>query len=202
MDENKTGEAVAETPSAAPINPDPSQDTALDAEIARHKETVVRSEPEKAAFTLQKTAERVRELGLDPVEVLGLKKQEGGTPMTVEMYEELQRKNASQSAVQLADSSITDPKELELTKIYLETKVKPSGNAAEDLRTARLMVNAVRTAQIAELSAAKGTPAAHVSAPGAPATATKQDEELTREEIQTMHAFKLTKEQVIAAREK
>jgi len=200
MNDTTTGEAIVETPSTEPIITDPSVESPLDVEIARHKETIVRTEPEKAAFTLQKNAERARELGLDPVEVLGLKKQDGGTPMTVEMYEELQKKNASQSALQLAESSIEDPKELELTKIYLENKVKPSGNPAEDLRTARLMVNAVRTAQIAEIKATAGTPKTHVSAPGAPASQPKQDAELTKDEIQTMQAFKLTKEQVIASR--
>lgn len=200
MDETKTGEHVEETPSSAPITTEPSVDNPLDAEIARHKEVVVRTEPEKAAFTLQKNAERARELGLDPVEVLGLKQKEGGTPMTVEMFEELQRKNASQSALQLAETTIDDPKELELTKIYLAEKIKPSGNAAEDLRIARLMVNSVKHSQIAEHIAVAGTPKTHVSSPGAPAASKPQEAELTPEETRTMRAFKLTKEQVLAAR--
>lgn len=200
MDDTKPADNVVEPASTAPINPDPSEANALDAEIERSKGPKY-TEAQQAAYNLQQNAKRAQELGIDPADVLGIKpKAPAGTPMTVEMYEELQQKTASQSALQLADASIDDPKELELTKIYLENKVKPSGNAAEDLRTARLMVNAVKHAQIAEHASSAIPAKTHVSSPGAPATQKKADEELTKEEIQTMNAFKLTKEQVLASR--
>jgi len=167
-------------------------------ELSRHKERTVRSEEEKAAFSLQKNAERVRELGLDPTEILGLKKEEKGTVMTVEMYREIENEKSQKTALQLANE-IQDEQERELTKTYLRERIKPSGNAEEDLRFARLAVNSVKNSMIASELGRKAEPKTFSSSPGVPPVQEKKIE-LTKEELSLKQAFKLSDEEVLKAR--
>ena len=179
-DENKVEVEEGTTPEAEIIQEAPSQNP-VEVELDKEKGKIVRTEPEKAAFTLQKNAERAKELGLDPAEVLGIKaKPDGGTPMTVEMYEQLRREEGQKTSLQLAEG-ITDEKERELTKRYLK-RVVPSGDPQEDLRFARLAVNSVKNGQILEEVSRAGVAKTHISGAGAPAKKIEQELELTSDE--------------------
>lgn len=196
-------ETQVETPGTTPETPiiEPSQ-TPLENEIQREEKRQGRTEAEKAAYSLQKNAERVRELGLDPTEILGIKpKTPEGTPMTVEMYEQMQKEQSSKTALELADE-IPDEQERTLAKQYL-ARIKPSGNAQDDLRFARLAVNSVKSGQILEDVRRGGVTARHASAAGAPALLVPKEPELTAEELQyTKAPFNMSKELIISKRSK
>lgn len=202
--ENQVEQEAGTTPEN--ITEAPSQENTespVEVELRKEQGRIVRSEEEKAAFSLKKNFEKVKELGLDPEEILGVKPKDApdkDQPLTVAMLEQLQKENGKKTALQLAES-IEDTKERELTKIYLENRIVPSGDAQEDLKMARALVNSVKNGQIAQLAATRGTPAAHSSSPSAPAKVEKEVE-LTREEQVLMAGFNLTKEQVLAARPK
>lgn len=204
MDEtNRSEETTA--PEAETITPEPSQDP-IEQEIAREKDKGRQyTEAEKAAFNLKKNAERARELGVDITEVLGISPEAPRTPdkdavVTVGMLEQMQKETAKKTALQLA-SEIADPRERELTIMYLENRIVPSGDPQEDLRFARAAVNSVKNGQVAEEIARKSTPAGHASAPGAPAAKTPVTPELTAQEQQfTRPPFNMTPAQIIAAR--
>lgn len=163
-----------------------------------------RTEAEKATFTLKKNAERAKQLGIDPAQVLGLgdKEVDKSAPVTVGMLEEIEKNRAQKSALQLADT-ITDENERELTKHYLSTRIVPSEDPAADLKLARGMVNSVKNAQILEEEARRTGAKGHSSGPGAPQKKNENAGELTATEIPYMKApWNMTKEAIIAARPK
>lgn len=203
MEPEKQVDETGTTPET--ITPEPSQDP-VEQEIAREKaKGEGRTEAEKAAFSLKKNADRARELGIDPLEVLGVKaepKDDDNAPVTVGMLKEIQKETGRKTALEMADE-ISDPHERELTKHYLNTRVLPSGNASEDLRFARLAVNSVKNGQIAEELGRKGTPGAHASGAGAPPKAQGTEIELTAAELQfTRPPLNMTPAQIVAARPK
>lgn len=164
-----------------------------------------RTEVEKAAFSLKSNANRAKELGIDVAEVLGLKTEAGevdkDAPLTVGMYEQMQKDRAQKTALQLADD-IDDDNERDLTKHYLATRIVPSGDPQSDLRLARGMVNSVKTAQILEETArGAATTKSYASGAGAPPKITRDSGELTADEQRFMRPpFSLSKEQIIKAR--
>lgn len=165
-----------------------------------------RTEAEKAAFSLKKNAERAKELGMDPAEVLGFKTAEDtvdkSAPVTVGMLEDIERGRAQKSALQLAES-ITDDNERELTKHYLSTRIVPSGDPQADFDLAQGMVNSVKTRQILEETARGTAPKGHASGAGAPPKTAKDGGELTAAELPYMKApWNMTKEAIIATRPK
>lgn len=189
----------------------PSQTDLVKQELERSQRQG-RTEAEKAAYSLKKNAERAKELGIDPAQVLGFGQEstvvDKTAPMTIEMYEQIQKDNAQKSALQLADN-ITDEYERELTKHYLSTRIVLSGDPTADLKLAQGMVNAVKNAQVLEETARARHATTHSSGPGAPAKKVGTDEaELTTAEKQMLN-FKgsdgkqlLTKEEIIATRPK
>lgn len=196
--------AAAEAKAKADAKAAPSQDP-VSQELARGQSSG-RTEKEKAAFQLKKNAERLKELGGDPAEILGTtpKQDEAGddAPMTVAMYKSLQAEQASKTALQMADE-ITDVNERELTKHYLSTRIVPSGNPAEDLRFARLAVNSVKNGQIAEEAQRASTARSHGTGAGAPPKPPTGEFVPTAEEASMMRPpFNLTKEKILAARTK
>lgn len=196
--EAATAAANAEAEKAkAALSHDP-----LEGEVKKIKKETTRTELEKAQFSLRKNAEKVKELGGNPDEILGgsMIAEDDDKPVTVKMLKELEAKKAQKTALQLAED-IKDENERELVKHYLETKVIPSGNAEEDLRFAQAGVNAKRNALIAEESGRKSGANAHVSAPGAPAKNEGEIFEPTPEEATYMRPpFNLTQAQIVAAR--
>ena len=182
--------------------PEPSQDP-VKAELERVQRNTPRTEAEKAAFTLKKNAERVKELGLDPASILGVHQQteleDDNSPVTIGMLKKIEADKAQRTAVQLAED-IQDANERELTKHHLEHTIRPSGNPQEDLRAARAIVNSVKNGQILQEMERKGTPSTAAYS-GAPANTGAGEFIPTAEEAQMMRPpFSLSKEAIIAAR--
>lgn len=200
MEPNTTEKKNEVTPAPAPSTVDP---------IKQELEKVQkqgRTEVEKASFSLKKNAERAVELGIDPAEVLGIKPGtpavDKDAPLTVGMYEQMQKDQAQKTSLQLADD-ITDESERELTKHYLATRIVPSGDPSADLRLARGMVNSVKNAQIIEEAGRATGAKAHGSGPGAPPRTVAPAGELTAAEIPyTKAPWNMTKEAIIAVRPK
>jgi hypothetical protein len=192
---------IVETPQTPELQ-EPSQNP-IETELNRIRTKEPRSEAEKAAFALKKNAERAKELGIDPADVLGIKPQlsDDEAPMTVALYKQLEREKNVQTAETMADEQIADTKELELVKYHLTNTIKPSGSAVEDLRNARRIVNSIKNTQILEETARAASPQRFSSGSGAPAIVEKPFEP-TPEEAQLMKGFGLTKEQVLDARKK
>ena len=169
--------------------------------------TTGHTEAEKAAFSLKKNAERVKELGGDPASILGIKPstevepEDDDAPVTVGMLKKREAQKSQTSALELAES-ITDADEKELVKHYLSNRIIPSGNPQEDLNFARAAVNSVKNGMIADEATRITPPRTTSSAPGAPARVTEVFTP-TEQELAYMKApFNLTQEQIIAARKK
>lgn len=160
-----------------------------------------RTEAEKAAFSLRKNAERARELGLDPSEILSDGSSEGKDKVvTVEMLEQREKDKAAKTAIALADEQIENETERELVKHHLESSIRPSGNPATDLANARAIVNSIKNKQIADEAVRRGDPNRHGSATGAPGNHEAQFTP-TEEERRFMSApFNMTKEDILKAR--
>lgn len=193
---------VEETSETKPTAQDP-----LKNELERVQKTG-KTEAEKAAFSLKKNAERAKELGIDPAEILGLKKvatdsdDEDNQPVTLGMLKKLQAETNAKTALQKAEA-IENEAERELTKFHLQNTIRSTGNPDEDLKLARALVNSVKNAQIMELSKSKGEAKSHSSASGAPAIKTEVEGDLTPDEVLfTQAPFFLKKEDIIKARQK
>lgn len=198
-----TVEEVIEEPAKEP-EVTPEQDP-LKIELEKVRKSG-RTEKEKAEFSLKKTAERVRELGGEPANILGIKVEEPNLddddeqPLTVGMFKKIQQAGATKTALQLAED-ITDNTEKELTKFYLENRIVPSGNPQEDLRDARRMVNAVKNEQIITEVARKTPAKTHSNASGADALDNVVRGELTKDEMVFMgKPFNMTKEAILKLR--
>lgn len=181
----------------------PSQD-AVQKELDRETNRSTRTEAEKAAFSLRKNAERAKELGIDPAEVLGLTQNasdDEDAPVTVGMLRKIQAEDAHKSAIQMADD-IQDENERKLVKQILETRIKPSGNAEDDLKLAVGYVNSVRNGEMAKMVLGKTETRRTASGGSAPA---RVDDEFTptAEEARLMQKpWNLTKEKIIEARKR
>lgn len=160
-----------------------------------------RTELEKARFARQQIDSRIKELegdsgvAADPIE------EDDNAPVTVGMLKKRELERATKTALTLANEQIEDEDERELTKHYLENNIKPSGNAAEDLRLARSIVNSKRNVQIAEEVTRRQTPSNRSKNSGGPS---KREDvfEPTAEETAFMRApFNLKKEDIIKARQ-
>lgn len=123
------------------------------------------------------------------------------TPVTVGMLEQREKNNAIKTALELAEN-ITDESERELTKHYLETKVKPSGNPEEDLKFARAAVNSLRNAQIAETVVRAGGAKNFSSSPGAPLKHVPVFEPTPEEAVFMQPPYNLSKDEIVKLRNK
>lgn len=178
-------------------NTEPSHDPVKEELEREQRKGSGKTELEKALFTKQQIEKRIAELRGEsgaPVTVSPDK----DAPLTIGMYEQMQRENAQKTALQLAEE-ITDQNERELTKHYLQTRVVPTGNPQEDLRFARAAVNSVRNGMMAEELSRKTTPSAPAFS-GAPAKRDDTEFVPTAEEADMMRSFKLTKEDILNAR--
>lgn len=205
--------AVAKTASEAAGGTDEGLNKALtDAEAALSKakapsQNTGRTEAERAAYSLRKNAERARELGIDPAEVLGITSDthiddeiSDDTPLTVGLARKMQVDSAHKTALQMADELPDDEKDE--VKTLLTSRIKPSGNADEDLRIARTIVNGGRNAKIIEHITQK--PDVKRTAPGGSmGTSVEEAFNPTPEEARMMQPpYNLSKEKIIAARPK
>lgn len=194
---------VAETVVEIPI--ETTEQDPLKNELERVRSTS-RPEIEKAAFALKKNADRFKELGGDPGEVLGFKTEEVDTddedekPVTLGMLKKMQKDTAVKSAIQLAND-IENESERELVKFHIENTIKSTGNPTEDLRLAKMLVNSVKNAHFLEEIGRKGEAKNHSSASSAPAKDTTVTGELTHEEIPfSLPPFNMSKEQILKLR--
>lgn len=197
---------VVETPVEGGDQPkdEPSQDPVKGELDKIQKKGKGKTELEKAIFTKRQIEKRIAELKGDTGEE-GTPDEDDSAPVTVGMLKKMQKEQVVQSALSLAEEQITDEHELELTKHHLSNTIKPSGNAQEDFRNARAIVNAVKNKQITE-EAQRKTVAKRTSA-GSSAPGKLEDHfEPTTEEL-TMMRFKgydgkplLSKEDIVKAR--
>lgn len=163
------------------------------------------TDKEKATHALKANAEKVRELGLDPAEILGTKTHievpeelADDTPLTVGMQRAMQKKDAQTSAIQMADS-IADEQTRETVKTYLSDRIKPSGDAEADFRLALAAASAEKNKQVVEEMGRFIAPKRAASGGSAPA---KVEEEFTptAEELALVKGFKFSpakQEQII-----
>lgn len=186
--------------------PEVEEQDPLKTELERVQRTG-KTEAEKAAFSLKKNAERAKELGIDPAEVLGLSTKvventddDDNTPLTRADLKRFQQDTAHKNALQLVDD-ISNESERELTKYHLQNSIKSTGNPAEDFRLARSLVNAAKNSKIIEEIGRKGDVKTHSNGSGVDAKNTEIQGELTPQEMPFLgKPFNLTKEQIIKAR--
>ncbi len=165
------------------------------------------TEKEKAEFSLKKNAERLKELGGDPHTVLGTKPldvsadDEDDKPVTVGMLRDIQRKDATKTALQMADD-LEDPDRKAAVKDFLSHNIVPSGNAEKDYKIALAAASADKNSEVvaeiqryqqAKRTASGGTiPAPH-----------SQEFKPTPEESRMMQKpYNLSKEKIIDARKR
>lgn len=205
--EDKTLEEISETDSTSESEvaeetiETPEQDP-LKTELEKVKSG--RTEAEKAAFSLKKNADRVRELGGDPASILDIGQPTDGddTPVTRAELNELIAKQGSKTALQLAEE-ITDSTERELVKHYLETRITASGNPHDDLRDARRLVNSIKNEQILEEQNRKSPAKTHSNSSGVDGKSSKPEPELTPEEMLfTKAPFNMSVADIIKSRQR
>lgn len=152
------------------------------------------SKKERLLYAKNKIEKQLSELDGDEPE-------DEDTPVTVGMLDAIEKKKSQKTALAMAES-IEDENERERAKDILKHRILPSGNAEEDLKLARAAVNAERNAQIAEEAARKGKGKSFASSSGAPAKKEPAFQATAEESVFMRPPYNLTKEQIIAAREK
>ena len=162
------------------------------AELERVKgQTHGKTPQEKAAFALKLQAQRLKDQGLDIAEILGIKQEKEEIeeeneekPLTRKDIEQLlgQSKPKEKSAVELAQEENVSDTEKELTLYYLENIIRPSGNANDDLKNAKTMVNSVRNSKIMEMQNLKPEAKSFSNASSIEIKNTTQNIQLTPEE--------------------
>lgn len=182
-------------------------ETSEEKDSAPSQEKPKRTEKETTAFNLRKQAEKAKELGIDPAEVLGIKPtlniEEGlpeDTPLTVGTLKEFQRQEAKKTALQMADD-VSDEQEREEIKQILSSRIIPSGDAQRDFEFARTAVNAERTTRIAQEQARKGEATRGAAGGSSPARASDDFEPTAEELIFMRPPYNLSKEKIIARRQ-
>lgn len=197
---------VIDTPIEGEDKPkeEPSQDPIKEELEKVQKKGKGKTELEKAIYTKQQIEKRIAELKGDSGEE-DIPDDDDQAPVTVGMLKQMQKQQTIKSALSLAEEQITDEHELELVKHHLQNTIKASGNAGEDFRNARALVNAVKNKQIIEETHRK-IPAKRTSAGGSAPGKYEDAFEPTNEELKMM-SFKgldgkplLTKEDIIKSR--
>lgn len=168
---------------------------------------VEKSEKEKAEFSLKKNADRVRELGGDPADILNIRptitldaELDDDTPLTVGKLREVQKQDAHKTALQMAEELPDD--ERDDVKEILTNNIKPSGDARKDLSIARGSVNALRNARIAEEAARRGVPR-RTAAGGSADPLVEEQFVPTEEEARFMRPpYNMSKDKILASRKR
>jgi hypothetical protein len=165
-----------------------------------------RTEKEKAMFTLRKTADRVRQLGADPEEVLGLKKEpvdedmSDDTFLTVGAFKDIQKKEARKTALEMAQQIEDEYERAEVIRAL--SRVVPSGKAIDDYNFAVSAAGAKRSYMIAEDIQRRIAPAKTASGGSTSAKKEEQFEPTEEEKVFMSPPYNLTKEDVLKARGK
>lgn len=147
---------------------------------------------ERLEFTIRKATEQLDSLDDEP---------DDSKPLTYGDLKKMRQTETRQSAVELAETIEDEDERAEVIEM-LKERIVPSDNAKTDLLLARGMVNARKNAQLLEEQARKGTPGSHVNSPSAPGH-TEGVFTPTAEEIPFMSPpYNLTKDEIIANRNK
>jgi hypothetical protein len=193
MEENTQVETEEVVPTATPEEtPVPSQEPDPVQEELDRIDTAKRTKKEKLLFTKQRIEKQLAEFGDEPESI------DDDRPLTLKDLRAIQASEAQQTAMTLAEE-IEDANEQRLVKHYLETTIRPSGDAQTDLRNARLMANAIKNRQLAEESGRAARARTAPSAPAAPPRQVGAEPEFSKEEAQIMKGFGLTKEEAAKA---
>lgn len=166
-----------------------------------------KTEAEKAAYTLKKNAERVTQLGGDPLAVLGIQGGESfddaddNSPVTVGMLRQRDAEKAKLSALQMADA-ITDDVEREAVKGHLNDTIRPSGNPTTDLANARALANQDKNRLLLEEQERKKSAVGSPSGSGGPAKPEETIVLSAEERMFTQAPFNMTPAEIVAARPK
>ena len=168
-----------------------------------------KSPQEKAKDSLFFNAQKAKELGLDPAEILGLKPKEDvvdeeDKPVTRKELEELLFKAAQTTATKTAEelaSDIASESERELTIYHIQNTIKSTGDPKEDLRLARALTNAARNSQIIEEQSRKPEAKSHSSSTSGGTTVSEPTVTLTAEEQAYFATGLVTKDEILRARE-
>ena len=176
----------------------------LKTELERVQNKSKYSEKEKAEHSLKKNAERLKELGGDPTDILGIKvetpNEDDDTPLTIGTWRKMQQETTAKTALQSADE-IQNETERELVKYHLQNTIKSTGIPSEDLKLARALVNAVKNTQIIEETTRKTPAKTHSNSSGVDG---KQEKEViyTPDELAFMKPpFNASPADIMAARE-
>ena len=186
-DETKTPETKVD-PATEPETPkgnnEPKEDPA-----PPQKDTPKFSKKERLEYAREKIDKQLAEL---------VGEDEDNTPLTRGEYKRMEAEKGRKSAIELAND-IEDEAERKQVIEILEKRITPSGNAQEDLALARGAVNSIKNQQLAEETDRKTNPKRYASTPGAPGKTEPAFRATTEEKIMMEH-YGLTKEDVIAAR--
>ena len=209
--EEETKETTEETKVEETAETETTEQDPLEVELEKVKGKGGRSELERASYSLQKNADRLKELGGDPRAILKLEKRdeideepidEDDKPVTQGQLKKIIAAGATKTALQMADD-IENPTERELVKYYVENRIVPSGDPTQDFKDAQGSVNSLKNAQILEETNRKAEAKTHSNASSVDANSTEVQGELSPEEsIFLGKPFNMTKEEILKTREK
>lgn len=179
-----------------------------DAEAKLQERKPEYTEEQKAEYHLKKAKEEAVKLGLDPAKVLGITPKisldenlSDDTPLTVGTLKTIQKKEARDTALVLADA-IEDEKERTEVKDLLNNSIVPSGDAQKDLNLARAAVNSKRNQLLAEELNRKGVKTPSAGGGSGDGKPTEQFEPTDQERTFMGPPYNLSKEEIIKTREK
>lgn len=165
---------------------------------------------EKAKDSLFFNAQKAKELGLDPAEILGIKPREEEVfnedekPLTrkdlLEALSAIKTSTATKTAEDLANE-ITNETERELTLFHIQNTIRSTGDPQEDLRNARALTNSVKNSQILEEASRKPQAKTHSSGSGATGGNVEPNVVLTPEEETYLATGHITKEEILLNRQ-
>ena len=193
-------------PEATEVVPEVTEDP-LKIELERVKSK--KTPQEKAKDSLFFNAQKAKELGLDPAEILGFTPKEEvvdeeDKPLTrkdlLEALSAIKTTETVKTAQQLA-SEITSDVERELVTYHLENTIKSTGDPKEDLRLARALTNSVRNNQILEEVERKPQAKTHSSASGGGMETVEPTVVLTEDEKTFLATGLVTKDEILLARQ-
>jgi len=203
--------AANESTSTQPVEPEvtPTEPTEDPLKVELERVRSKKTPQEKAKDSLFFNAQKAKELGLDPAEILGLKPkeeevEEDDKPVTrkdlLEALSAIKTSTAIKTAEELAQE-IQSETERELTLYHIQNTIKSTGDPKEDLRLARAITNSARNSQILEEQARKPEAKSHSSSSSGGAMTPEPQIVLTPEEKAFLATGHITKEEILLARQ-
>lgn len=206
-------ETKVETPEVAPqsVETPVEVNDSLKAELDKvRQKSSPKSEEEKAEYTFKSVAKRLQDLGKDPAELLGIKREEeveeDEKPLTRKDLEAIMSKIGQpnqKSAIDMVNE-ISNETERELHQYYLENIIKPSGNPVDDFNNAKAIVESITLRKQLELQRLRPDVKTHSSASSVQINTQQVNLELSADEKMLLDHSKglLTKDDIIASRKR